>query len=103
MLERRDLRGVRDARHENSRRANVVADVDQQVREIAGAPQHAGEHDQPAGLAEQRRNRRRALRVHAGRHFGDQQQHQDHRHEAEQLRQVSQPGVRLDVARRAPL
>ena len=53
--QRRHVRDVRDARRENARRAHVVADVDEQERKIARAPQHAREHDQSARLAEQRR------------------------------------------------
>jgi hypothetical protein len=42
---------------EDARRAHVVPDVDEQDREVAGPPQQPREHDQPAHLGEQRRER----------------------------------------------
>ena len=55
-MQRRDLRGMRDPRNEDARGANIVSNVDQEMREVSSSPEHTGEHDQPAGFTEQRRD-----------------------------------------------
>ena len=76
---------IRLTREKHTPGAHVMADVDEQMRQVARPPQHAREDDQSAGLAEERRNRRRALGVESCRDLSDKQQQQDDRHEAEQL------------------
>src|SRR6266542_3797673 len=47
---------------QDSSRANVVANVDEQQRQITAAPQQTGEHDEAAHLSEQSWNRVASLR-----------------------------------------
>src|SRR5687767_3977475 len=69
-----------------SRRANVVADVDQQEREVTAAVKETSEHHEAADFAEQRRYCRRSLRDETCDDLGQEQQQQYSRHELEQLR-----------------
>jgi len=43
-MQRRDLRGMRDPRNEDARGANIVSNVDQEMREVSSSPEHTGEH-----------------------------------------------------------
>src|SRR5690242_17686914 len=43
--------------------AHIVSDVDEQMGQVPGAPEHAGNDDEPADLAKQRWDGRRALGV----------------------------------------
>jgi hypothetical protein len=87
------------APEQHARRAHVVARVDEQEHEVAHAPQQRGEHDQPARLGDERRDGLGALLREPGGHLGDEQQHEHDGDQPEELRQVAQPGVRLDVRR----
>ena len=84
---------------EDASGAHIVTDVNQQNREIAARPEQAGEDEQSASFRKQRRNRGASLRREAGDHFGDEQQHEDQRHEAKQLCHIAQPDVRLQISR----
>jgi hypothetical protein len=76
-----------------------VAHVDEQDGEIAARPEEAGQHEQPTHFGEERGNRGAAHLGQSRHDFGDEQQHQDERHQAKELRHVPQPNVRLEVGR----
>src|SRR5688572_31003619 len=65
------------ASEENSRRANVVAHVDQEQSKIAAPPQESGEHHQSAHLTQQRGNRGGSLSDEAGDDLRHEEQQQE--------------------------
>ena len=82
---------------EDPRRPHIVSHVDEEKRKIATSPEQTREYHKSAHLAEQRRNRCRPLRDETGDDLTNEQEQQDDRHQLEQLRQITQPDVRLEI------